>query len=362
MNLIGGLKDSTYTEVKAFSNRGKLLPRTSLETLAESRGIKDLVTRLKATQYNESVSSDSISHNAESLEMAFKKQLVTVEKKLSNTWPNSDFLEAYYWKHVISNLKTVLKGKALGFSEDEINKRINLTAEENINRRDLIAGAISAQNLEEAVKVLNKSEFGNMIESASKIYSDNKDVKVFDVFLDKALYEMILAEYFKISYSKRIPKKSKEEGKQIRELIALEIDGYNIINLMRAKTWNLTQPETRDLVIKAKFEVNTETIDKMILAGSVDEVVNIINSSNYKGLLQNMKTEIETISQLEDAFENKIYILASKKLRWQVTGIGIVFSVIKLMELEVKNLATIAFGIEQGMNSNDIISKLIFVN
>ena len=69
-----------------------------------------------------------------------------------------------------------------------------------------------------------------------------------------------------------------------------------------------------------------------------------------------MTTETETISQLEDAFENKIYSLSSKRLRWQVTGIGIVFSVIKLMELEVKNLATIAFGIEQGMNSNDIIS------
>ena len=93
-----------------------------------------------------------------------------IHKNLSDTWPNSGFLIAYYWKHVISNLKIILKGKALGFSEEEINKRINLTAEEKINRRDLVAGAISAQSLEEAIKVLKKSEFGNMIEDASNIY------------------------------------------------------------------------------------------------------------------------------------------------------------------------------------------------
>ncbi len=362
MDLIGRIKDSTYTEVKAFSNRGKLLPRTSLETLSESRGMKDLVVRLKATQYNENISSESTSHNAESLEMAFKEHLVIIHKNLSDTWPNSGFLIAYYWKHVISNLKIILKGKALGFSEEEINKRINLTAEEKINRRDLVAGAISAQSLEEAIKVLKKSEFGNMIEDASNIYSDNKDVKVFDVFLDKALYEMILTEYFKITYSKRIPKKLKEEGKRIRDLIALEIDGYNIINLMRAKTWNLTQVETKDLVVESTFEIRPETINKMISVGSVDEVTNIINSSYYKGFSQKMATETETISRLEDAFENKIYSLASKRLRWQVTGIGVIFSVIKLMELEVKNLSTIAFGIEQGMNPKEIVAKLIFVN
>ena len=48
-----------FASVKSFSQRGKLLSRSDLQTLAESRDLDELITRIKNTNYSEAVSKIS---------------------------------------------------------------------------------------------------------------------------------------------------------------------------------------------------------------------------------------------------------------------------------------------------------------
>ena len=53
-------------------------------------------------------------------------------------------LDAYYLKFIIWNLKLILKGKVLGKTQEELETKINLHAEELIKQRDIILKALVA--------------------------------------------------------------------------------------------------------------------------------------------------------------------------------------------------------------------------
>lgn len=46
---------NVYASVKSYSKRGKLLKKSDFQTLAESRDLDELMTRIKNTIYGDSV-------------------------------------------------------------------------------------------------------------------------------------------------------------------------------------------------------------------------------------------------------------------------------------------------------------------
>ena len=126
---------NVYASVKSYSKRGKLLSKSDLQTLAESRDLEELVTRIKNTVYAESVSVLSKPYSAQSIENALRGHLADIHYSIAKTSGSSSVLDAYYLKFIITNLKLILKGKALGKSQEEIEPHINLHAEELIKKK-----------------------------------------------------------------------------------------------------------------------------------------------------------------------------------------------------------------------------------
>ena len=52
-----GGSQKIFTTVKSYSKRGQLLKRPDLQTLAESRDLDELVTRIKNTKYLDAINS-----------------------------------------------------------------------------------------------------------------------------------------------------------------------------------------------------------------------------------------------------------------------------------------------------------------
>ena len=104
-----GSSQKIFTTVKSFSQRGKLLSRTDLQTLAESRDLDELVTRVKNTKYLDSVSSISKPYTAEKIEAAMRIHLADVQNSITKSSGGSKVLVAYFQKFMITNLKLILK-------------------------------------------------------------------------------------------------------------------------------------------------------------------------------------------------------------------------------------------------------------
>ena len=94
---------NVYASVKSYSQRGKLLNRADFQTLAESRDLEELMTRIKNTIYGEAVSDVQKPYTSQGIESGLRGHLADVHYSIAKTAGDSPILDAYYMKFIISN-------------------------------------------------------------------------------------------------------------------------------------------------------------------------------------------------------------------------------------------------------------------
>ena len=338
-----GASKNVYVSVKSYSKRGKLLKKEDFQTLAESRDLDELLTRIKNTVYGESVSEVEKPYTSHGIESALRSHLADVHYSISKT-AGGGVLDAYYLKFIIANLKQILKGKALGKSQEEIESHVNLHAEELIKQRDIVIKALVAKDLEETVANLNQTEFGEDIAKAAALYADKKNLQIFDTYFDKILIS-------------RLVKALRSGDNSASKLVAMDIDFYNILSVIRGKFWGLDEQQIQDLLV-VQSPTAKELLARMISAGSIRDAFNELSSTRYKNFIPQVENELDAIAEFERAFELAIYrasLNSFTKMFSLVTTVGIT----KLTAYEVRNLAAIAYAVEQKIPTETTMSKLI---
>ena len=94
-----GASKNVYVSVKSYSKRGKLLKKEDFQTLAESRDLDELLTRIKNTVYGESVSEVEKPYTSHGIESALRSHLADVHYSISKT-AGGGILDAYYLKFI----------------------------------------------------------------------------------------------------------------------------------------------------------------------------------------------------------------------------------------------------------------------
>ncbi|RNJ77626.1 MAG: ATPase [Nitrosopumilus sp. B06] len=335
---------NVFASVKSYSKRGKLLGRDDLQTLAESRDLDELITRIKNTVYADAVSEVQKPYTSHGIESALRGHLAEVHYNIAKTAGGVKILDAYYLRFIISNLKQILKGKALGKSQEEIETHINLRAEELLKQRDIVVKALVAKDLDEAVASLAQAEFGDEVAKAAVLYADKKNLQIFDTYFDKILYT-------------RLVKALKSGGTDAAKLAAMDVDFYNILSVIRGKFWGLDEQQIQDLII-IQSSAAGDLLGRMISAGSIRDAFDELAGTKYKDMIPQTENELDAIAEFERSFEMSIYKAARRsftKMLSLVTTVGIT----KLTAYEVRNLAAIAYAVEQKIPTETTMSKII---
>ncbi len=336
-----------FGSVKSFTAKGRMLSRDTLQTLAESRDMDELVTRIKNTIYLDAISKLQKPYTAQAIENALREDLVNFHASMANISGGSDVINAYFIRYIIWNLKLILKGKALGKHYEEMLPHVNLRAEELVGRRDIVVKALVAKDLDEAVTSLTGSEFGEDAEKAANAYKEKGDLQIFDTFLDHVFYRAL---------NKALATSGGEVD--VKAVATPEIDSYNVLSVLRSKFWGLSDQQSRDLVVATTSTITENTIQKMINAGSVTDAIAELNNTVYKDMIPQVGSEIEMISQIEKSFEKmnfRRYLAAFRTMFTYSTMIA----AIKLKMAEVRNLAAIATAVEQKVGTDVVMSKLL---
>ena len=334
-----------YASVKSFSQRGKLLSRSDLQAFAESRDLDELVTRIKNTSYSDAVAKISKPLTSEKLETALRSHLADVHFSIAKT-AGDKVLDAYYLKFIIWNLKIILKGKILGKTQEDLESKINLHAEELIKQRDIILKALVAKDLEETVASLNNTVFDKDVAKAVSLYNETKNLQVIDTYFDKVLMKQ-LSRSLQLS-----------NDRDLSRLVTMDIDFYNLLSVLRGKFWGLDEQQIQDLIVSYSPSAPKELLGRMMNAGTLKDAFNELSGTRYKDLIPQQENEINAISEFERVFEMQIYKSASSsftKMFSSGTSVGIT----KLTGYEIRNIAAIAFAVEQKIPAQTTMSKLI---
>jgi V/A-type H+/Na+-transporting ATPase subunit C len=203
------------------------------------------------------------------------------------------------------------------------------------------------------VTMLLGTEFHSDAEKALAAYNSKGEIRFFDVYIDHAVLSAISKEF---SLNPKLYSRSPDVN-GVGEIVALDIDAYNVLSVLRAKLWGLSEAEIQELVITPARRVQLPALTSMAGADSVTEAVKLVESA-YRFPLQGAQSDEELIDLVEDGFANQMKETSSLAFVWQGLSPGTILGLIKLMEFEVSNLAAIAIGVEAGIDQKKIISKL----
>jgi V/A-type H+-transporting ATPase subunit C len=344
------MPNKIFGTVLAHSLRGKMLSKSELQTLAESRDIEELVTRMKNTVYLDALAKLTRPFTAEKVEGALREYLVNQHAKMVNIANGSAILNAYFVRHITWNLKIILKGKAMGRTYEELLPKINLRAEELVGRRDLVVKALVAKDFDEAVNSLAGSEFGEDAKKAAQSYKEKGDVRVFDTYLDHAFYK---------SLDRAVVFESKLQDAQ--KLVGIDIDAYNVLAVLRGKYWGLSPADVADLIVTTTTKVSKDMLQKMINTEKIQEAIGELAATTYKDLIpRSAANDIDAIMQLEAGFEKEALKRIMNSFRTVFTIANLLAS-LKLMGYEIRNLAAIAAGVEQKISADKIMASFVRV-
>ena len=343
---MGKNSKNVYASVKSYGKRGKLLSRGQLRTLAESRDLDEFVTRIKNTVYAEAVANLPKQVTAQAIEGALRSHLADVHYSIARAAGGSDVLDAYYLKFIITNLKMVLKGKALGKSQEEIEPHINLHAEELIKKRDVVIRALVAKDLDEAVVSLNSIRMGEDVAKAATLYNEGQNLQIFDTYFDKILYSHLGRS-----------RKNAGDGEAVN-LVGMDIDFYNIQSILRGRFWGLNEAQIQDLIVTQTQSAPKELFVRMMAAASLRDAFGELSTTRYKELIPQTENELDALAEFERAFEIEIYKAANRSFN-KMFSFATVIAITKLTAFEVRNLAAVAFAVEQGIAADTVMSRLI---
>ncbi|MEM4311272.1 MAG: V-type ATPase subunit [Nitrososphaerales archaeon] len=372
MSKLSGYNDEIYTSVRASSLRGTLLSYSTLMDLVESKNIEELVTRLQATIYQPQISNLQKPYSADKLEFAFRTHLADSHFNLMRVSPGGELIRDYYYKYIVSNLKVALKGKALNRDFEELLSRIDMHAEELIGRRDLIVRVITASSLEDAGEMLKGGDFGEEVSASIKAYNQFKNIQLFDLHLDGAFLKRMMSALLRYKLLNlgdtelkpyRISSNLALDIVDVSPLLALDIDLYNTLAVLRGKLWGLSPSEIRNLIVRPTFAVSYGLLNEMILSESSQEAIKMLNQTIYSELVPTTPlSDEDSLSYLDKGFLLLTCRRAHNMLMYGSLGsFNFAFAIIKLKEIEVRNLSAIAFGVEQGMSLENIRKKLVIL-
>jgi len=348
------LSSKTYVGTKAFALRGNLLDASTIQKLAESTSLEELVNRLRSTPYADTFANLLPPYGARRIELVLRERLAAVHHSATQGAGRYRILQLYYLKNIAWDLKLVLKAKALGRTYEETIEYLDMKAEELVGRRELLVKVLSAKDVNEAVTMLSGSEFFSDVEKAMAAYSSKGEIRFFDLYIDHAVLSAISKEY---SLNPKLYSAKSANVNGVSDLVALDVDAYNVLGVLRSKLWGLAEAEVQELIITPARRVSLTTLNSMAAADSVSEAVKMIESA-YHFPLQGAQDDEGLIDLVEDGFTKETKDTASLAFVWQGLSPGTLLGLIKLLEFEVSNLAAIAIGVEAGIDPRNILSKL----
>jgi V/A-type H+-transporting ATPase subunit C len=348
------LSSRTYVGTKAFALRGTLLDAPTVQKLAESTSFEEMVNRLRSTPYADTLSSLTLPYSARRIELALRERLAVVHHSATQGAGRYKILQLYYLKNIAWDLKLALKARALDRTYDETVEYLDMKAEELVGRRDLIVKILSAKDVNEAVAMLSGTEFFSDVEKALAAYTSKGEIRFFDIYVDHAVLTAISKEY---SLNPKLYSAKAANVNGVSDMVALDVDAYNVLSVLRSKLWGLTEAEIQELVITPARRVSLPALGSMAGSDSVSEAVKMIESA-YRFPLQGSQGDEELIDMVEDGFANEMRETAGLAFVWQRLSPGTILGLIKLLEFEVSNLSAVAIGVEAGMDPKKILSKL----
>lgn len=332
-----------YGNARVHAMRVKLFPKETYAKLL-AMDLPEIARFIEESEYKAEVDELARLYTGIDLvEFATHLNLARTFRKLIDmtTGEPHDLIVEYLRRWDIWDIKTILRGKAYGASDEEISRILVPSGE--LTLEDLQA-LVRKPSVEEVVSGLKGTVYYKVIKDID--YAESS-MKVEDE-LDKFYYARMVDLVSRIAGSSLYLK-----------VIQMEIDVANLKTLFRLKSAGISGSRVLPYIIPSGLYLTDKDIEKLAEA-PFDEFVEMLSKYRYWGAISDIVTErMESLSQIELRLNKYLsehaWRIATYNPLTVLPMLGYMFS----KDAEVDNIQAIVRGKEAGLSQETIKSHLV---
>ncbi|ADN51477.1 V-type ATPase subunit [Vulcanisaeta distributa] len=270
--------------------RARYLSKDRLNALILAQTLEDAVNVLKGTEYGDILERLGKIVDEAQVTNEVRSHVIKSISSLASSVPSpaSTVLKSYLMRFELENVKVIAKSLMRGLEGGgSMEGLINVTVEEELGRRHVLAAIMSVRDVEDLRNKLIEIRHpaGPALDSFLRINKQytQYSVMLLDTFIDKAFIEYLM-RLARIDYS---------VNKFIKELVEF----YNLNVVLRGKLWGISQELISELAIRsgAVFgtavkiygESPTRILEEVAsVFPSVDQLIKVAGSSDLRLLVQ----------------------------------------------------------------------------
>jgi V/A-type H+-transporting ATPase subunit C len=252
-----------------------------------------------------------------------------------------DLIVEYLRRWDIREIKTILRGKLYGASDEEILRVLVPSGELSL---EFLQSLVTKASIDEVIAALKATVYFDVIKDIDYSESLTKLEDALDKFYYVRMVELV----------------SKMKGPSLYlRVIRMEIDVANLKTLFRLRKAGISGARALEYVIPGGLHLTDDLIEKMANA-PFDEFVTLLSKQPYWGAISDFVTDkMESLSKIELRLEKYLNEYVWNSSTFNPLTVLPMLGYMLSKDTEVENITAIARGKEAGLSEEIIKDHLI---
>lgn len=348
--------DYGYPNARIRAMKSFLFDRGFYQKLLDMEDISDIITALENTGYKKDIEEGIIKYpDASGVDEGLRRNISATFRKIEKMVEGEQkkLLDILLGRFDVHNIKTALRAKNVGASEDEI---INSYIPAGSLEEALLVELAKQKDIRASIDVLAiwHVPFADVLTRAFPEFNSTQKLSTLELAVDKYYYNRGMKSIRKRSLSHRF----------VREILSREIDSVNIMTVLRLMKEEMTVEEMSEYFIEGGNEIKFDRFIILAEQEDVEGIVQELQGTSFGRLLsENLANfyEKQTISYLERLLEEMIIRKCVSMFRADPLSIAVIIGYIWAKYNEIVNLRIIVRGKSVGMPEDKIKEALVLV-
>lgn len=346
--------DYGYPNARIRGMKSHLFDSAFYEKLIEEETLQDVLTVLGKTPYGSDIDQAMVKYRGiKGVDEGLRRNIMRTFRKIYEIAEKDArrLVTILVGRWDVTNIKTILRGKNIGASDDLIKESLIPAGELD---ESLLHEIVAQHDVKSCIDLLATWEipYARPLTENFPEYAKRRSLTPLELALDKFYYEDAL-------------RKLKRHGLNaglVREILIREIDFTNIMTVLRIVREEVEPKEAAKFLIPGGKELPLERLKGLIEKASVEDVVyELQDTMYYEVLSKKLETYFETtsLSVLERSMEEMIVRKGVSMFRGDPLSIALIIGYVWAKYNEVVNLRIIARGKAVGMPEERIREALV---
>lgn len=348
--------DHGYANARIRAMKSRLLDRAFFEKLLGMKTLNDVIVALEQTVYGKEIHEEVlISGAALGVEDGLRRNTAaTLQKILEVLNPQArGLIEILIGRWDVQNLKTILRGKHIGASEEEI---LSSLAPAGVIQEPILNELAKQADIRSVIDLMAtwSIPYSRPLTASFNEYQKGYRLQVLEFALDQFYYQSALAKLRSGSLDVSL----------VREVVMREIDFINIMTLLRLTKEEASQEQKERFLLDGGSQLERRFLSKLAEEQDIDDLILALRKTAYGStLLEGWQLVLKTgdFSVIERRLEDQAIRKVVDLFKADPLSIALVVAYIWARLNEVVNLRIVVRGIEVSMPTNMIRQALVFV-